>query len=87
VDEIRNCQSALYIAIIPEKDEIKEEKYDEVEKELGGIYFVTWKKIFKNQTLEKHVKQTIEFNEGPDPLTVSKKLKNQILNTPITEMK
>ena len=89
VDEIRNCQSALYIAIIPENDEIEEKKeeYNKVEEELGGIYFITWKKIFKNQTLEKHVKQTIEFNEGPDPLTVSKKLKNQILNTPITEMK
>lgn len=89
VDEIRNCQSALYIAIIPEKDKIEDniEEYNKVEEELGGIYFITWKKIFKNQTLEKHVKQTIEFNEGPDPLTVSKKLKNQILNTPITEMK
>ena len=80
VDEIRNCQSALYIAIIPENDEIEEnkEEYNKVEEELGGIYFITWKKIFKNQTLEKHVKQTIEFNEGPDPLTVSKKLKNQM---------
>lgn len=87
VDEIRNCQSALYIAIIPEKDEIKEnkDKYDKVEKELGGIYFVTWQEIFDN--LNEYVEETIAFNQGPDPLTVSKKLKNQILNTPITEMK
>lgn len=87
VDEIRNCQSALYIAIIPEKDEIKEnkDKYDKVEKELGGIYFVTWQEIFDN--LNEYVEETIAFNQGPDPLTVSKKLKNQILNTPITETK
>ena len=81
VDEIRNCQSALYIAIIPENDEIKEDKYDEVENELGRINFVTWQKIFDNKILNKYVEETIAFNQGPDPQTVSKKLKNQILNT------
>ena len=89
VDEIRNCQSALFIAIIPEKDEIEDniEEYKKVKEELGGIYFVTWQEIFDNSILNKYVKETIAFNQGPDPQTVSKKLKNQVLNTPIKETK
>ena len=89
VDEIRNCQSALYIAIIPEKDKIEDniKEYNKVKEELGGIYFVTWQDIFDNSILNKYVKETIAFNQGSDPQTVSKKLKNQILNTPIKETK
>ncbi len=89
VDEIKNCQSALYIALVPELKEELKEVSDSVRMELGDIYLISWQDIYKSEQLKKYVEKTISFNQGIDPTLKSKDKvgKSQILNNPIQRRK
>ena len=76
VDKIKECNSAQYIAIIPEPQDIT---IDEVKKEKENIgldiHYITWETIEKE--FNQYIKETLNENEGKVPEEQEKKEKRE----------
>ena len=75
VNEIRNCQKAYYIAIIPKQPQKSEisNAIDKCKKEYGfPIHIITWEDVI--DTFDGYIGDTIRFNQG-----ITRQV-NQVLN-------
>ena len=88
VEELKKCDNAEYIAIVPSEGEekMKEPKIEGLKKTIEdlNLKIVYWEDLYQkfgNELKYESLIETFLFNQGKDPKSI--KTKSQILNKPI----
>ena len=84
-DYLKECSGAEYIAIIPAVSGEEDEPWKD--EDFPNLRIVYWEDLYAKFKGLKPFIETIEYNQAEDPTTVSKKLKSQIMNKPVRDLK